>query len=258
MTMTTFEFVLLDPQSNLKPGKNSSQIRSRCMQGKNKRAGSRRSRKEGKKLSTRDRNVVEQSHAPANDDVQTQAVLQLTSVAQAFDLLSRPRLTDWEIQFNQGGIVLEAFAYDLTNKSFSPFDCCVDFESIAGHIVPFDKLRSEQVLMHSILATGCALHDFSILGNIASPIGQSVSPTRKTLQHLQSTVSLLRMKLQDPYAYRDESIIHAVLNLAMLAGGYRQWAAAIAHLNGLKKIIQLNGGSEFLARWPKLRFKLDR
>lgn len=225
------------------------------MQGKNKRDGSRRSRKEEKKLLLlRDRSMVEQISEVTTKDEQEQAHLQLTSVVRALELQAHPQqLTTWEMQFNPGGAVPEACAYDITNRSLSPFDCCVDFDSIAGHMLPLEKLHSDQVFVHSILATGYALHDFKVIGKSIS-----ISPTHKTLQHLQSTLALLRVKLQSPLAYQQESIIHAILNLAMLAGGYRQWGASIAHLNGLQKIIRLNGGSDFLAKWPKLRFKLDR
>jgi hypothetical protein len=73
MAVTTFEFVLLDPQSNLKPGRNSLQIRSRCMQGRNKREGSRRSRKEGKKLFQHEP-LEGQARETVGQNVQTQVV----------------------------------------------------------------------------------------------------------------------------------------------------------------------------------------
>jgi hypothetical protein len=247
MAITTFEFVLLDPQSNLKPGKNSSQIRSRCMQGKNKRDGSRRSRREGKKL-LQDSSTEDQTR---RQNVPPQASSKIKLSSQAFISLDHPQSPSMDVQLNSGNLVVEAFAYDITNRSLSPFDCCVDFESIPGHMVPFEKLHFDKLFVNSIMATGYALDDFKVLG-------KSASPTQQTMQHLQNTLSLLRVGLQSPLAYQDESIIHAVLSLAMLAGGYQEWAAAVTHLRGLQKIIHLNGGSAFLARWPKLQFKLGR
>jgi len=246
MAITTFEFVLLDPQSNLKPGKNSSQIRSRCMQGKNKRDDSRRSRREVKKL-LQDESTDGQTR---RQNTPTKALSKVDLSSQAWSSLNHSRFPD--VQLSPSSLIMvEAFAYDVTNRSLSPFDCCVSFESITGHVVPFEKLHSDKLFVNSIMATGHALNDFKVPGN-------SASPTKQTMQHLHNTLSLLQTRLQSTLAYQQESIIHAVLNLAMLAGGYQQWAAVVAHLRGLQKIIQLNGGPAFLARWPKLQFKLDR
>jgi hypothetical protein len=44
----TFHFVIADPSTNLKPGRDPA-IRSHCMQGKNRRDGSRRSQRDKKK-----------------------------------------------------------------------------------------------------------------------------------------------------------------------------------------------------------------
>ena len=52
--------------------------------------------------------------------------------------------------------------------------------------------------------------------------------------------------------------MYAVLNLAMLAAGFGNWKVAIAHLNGLQKIVQMRGNRKFLKERPKLQFKLDR
>jgi hypothetical protein len=246
----TFEFVLLDPQSNLKPGRNSSQIRSRCMQGRNKRDGSRRSRQEGKKLLLNGTSGA-QTRGAVEQDTQTQVVLRTNLARQACGLLPHPRSAGLGVQLNSKDVVVRAFAYDITNMSFSPFDRCVNFESIPGHITPFEKLHSDKLFVNSITATGHALNDFKVPE-------KSGSPSTQTMQHVQNTLTLLRVKLQSPLAYQEESIIHTVLNLAMLAGGYKQWGATTAHLRGLQRIIQLNGGPEFLVRWPKLQFKLER
>ena len=249
MTITTFEFVLLDPQSNLKPGKTSSQIRSRCMKGKNKRDGSRRSRKEGKKL-LEDQRSEGRTRGEVRQNVGTQAVVRANLALQNRGLPAHPRFAGLDmLQLDSGSLIMEAFAYDITNRSLSPFDCCVDFESIPGHLVPFEKLQSNKIFVHSIMATGHALNDFSV---------KSPSPTQQTMRYLHNTMSVLRAKLQSPLAYRDEVIVHAVLNLAMLAGGFSHWAATVVHLQGLQKIIRLNGGRDFLAKWPKLQFKLER
>jgi hypothetical protein len=192
MAITTFEFVSLDPQSNLKPGKNSSQIRSRCMQGKNKRDGSRRSRKEGKKL-LQDSSTEGQTR---RQNVPLQASSKVKLSSQAFISLDHPQSSSMDVQLSSGNLVVEAFAYDITNRSLSPFDCCVDFESIPGHMVPFEKLHFDKLFVNSIMATGYALNDFKVLG-------KSASPTQQTMQHLQNTLSLLQVKLQSPVEYQD-------------------------------------------------------
>lgn len=165
--------------------------------------------------------------------------------------LTHPRFPSLEMQLLNPGssLVVEAFAFDITNRSLSPFDACVAFESIPGHMTPFSELRSDALFMHSIMATGTALHDFAI---------KTPGPTRQTAVQLHNTLSLLRVKLLDPLAYREEAVVHAVLSLAMLAGGFGHWGATVVHLQGLQRIVRLNGGAEFLARWPKLCFKLGR
>jgi hypothetical protein len=239
------------------------------MQGKNKREGSRRSRREeggkekknkkvlllpdGDSANGRQQQQQQQNRREAvvgQDAVQTRGALSRNDlVVHSRGLLLNPRFTGVDAQLIPGSLVVEAFAYDITNASLSPFDPCVDFGSVAGHMVPFEQLRSDKLFVHSILATGYALDDFT---------GKSPSPTQQTLQHLHNALKLLRGRLQSPMAYREEAVIHAVLNLAQLAGGFSHWAATIVHLQGLQRIVRLNGGSAFLARWPKLLFKLGR
>ena len=199
------------------------------MQGKNKRDGSRRSRQEeGKKKKNRSLQkssegqqqtrgalvVVGQSMGP-----ETQALPSRTHLAWqetcGLRALAHPRFPGLDMQLLNPGssLVVEAFAFDITNRSLSPFDACVAFESIPGHMAPFSELRSDALFMHSIMATGTALHDFAI---------KTPGPTRQTAVQLHNTLSLLRVKLLDPLAYREEAVVHAVLSLAMLAGGFGQ------------------------------------
>ena len=238
------------------------------MQGKNKRDGSRRSRQEegkkkknsslqnqsseGQRQQTRGAVVVVgQSMGPEAQALPSRTHLAARQESCNLRALTHPRFPSPEMQLLNPGssLVVEAFAFDITNRSLSPFDACVAFESIPGHMTPFSELRSDALFMHSIMATGTALHDFAI---------KTPGPTRQTAVQLHNTLSLLRVKLLDPLAYREEAVVHAVLSLAMLAGGFGHWGATVVHLQGLQRIVGLNGGAEFLARWPKLCFKLGR
>lgn len=247
---TKFEFVVSDPLSNPKPGRKSSQIRSRCMQGKNKREGSRRSVREQRKLARvkEQEEQEEQRHVAAGGNTQELIPLIRPSV-----VLNHTRFADLDISSEAKGLLLKAFAYDIANNSLSPFDCCVDFQGINGPSTPFEWLYADTAFLNSILTTSYAVHDFQHPGWSENPIA-----SRKTVLHLNKTLALLQARMQSQYAYQEEPILYSVFNLAMLAAGFGEWKAAIAHLNGLQKIVQLCGDMAFLATRPKLHFKLDR
>ncbi|KAI8181834.1 hypothetical protein K4K51_001578 [Colletotrichum sp. SAR 10_75] len=88
---------------------------------------------------------------------------------------------------------------------------------------------------------------------------QEVLFRRKLTQfHLRRTISLLNKSLSQKNSHENEVIFHVILTLAMIASLWGDFDSAAVHLSGLQQIVRLRGGLEYLHRFPKLHFKLDR
>ena len=131
-----FEFVITDPVSNPKPGK-SLQIRSRCMQGRNKREGSRRSQREKRRLAKE-----EQVAAPR---VQPPTTAELPPPGSLISDLALIRFAGPDIDSEAKGMVLKAFAYNVANQVLSPLERWVEFGSLES--VPFEWLFSDTAFL---------------------------------------------------------------------------------------------------------------
>jgi hypothetical protein len=237
----TFEFVAVDPTTKLKPGK-SLQIRSRCMQGKNKREGT-GGRQRCKKPNAKDADAALVSQARLKSQLPPPNTL-ISDLA-----LVRFATGDVGISAEDQGLLFKAFAYNFANQSLSPLDRCVDFDCLES--ASFEWAFQDTAFLHSVLCTSYAINDF------LSPQWNG-SPGRKTLLHLRETLALLQAKMGKENAHHDESVLLVVMNLGLLSAMYGDWPAAGAHYKGLQKIVQLRGNLEFLRSRPKLHFKLDR
>jgi len=241
---TNFEFIISDPASNPKPGK-SLQIRSRCMQGKNKREGSRRSLREKKRLTKTEQ---EQEEAVVQQ-IEQPDVPQIPPPRPLIGDLALVRFAGPDIDLEAKGLLFRTFAYNVANQALSPFDSCVDFDCIES--VSFEWFFSDSAFLHSVLCASYAAVD-------SMDPAWDGRPSHKTVFYLRKSLSLLQAKMCNEYVHQDESALHAVLILALLASMYNDWKAAAAHWKGLNTIIGLKGHLEFLKRRPKLHFKLDR
>ncbi|KAJ4360935.1 uncharacterized protein N0V89_001504 [Didymosphaeria variabile] len=243
----SFEFVnVSDPASNPKPGK-SHQIRSRCMQGKNKREDSRRSIREKKRLAkhARERKVVTTTGMPFYTD--SAPVLPVGTLISDLALV---RFAGPDIDGEAKGILFKAFAYNVANQALSPLDRAVDFDCLES--ASFEWLFEDTAFLHSILSASYAVSD------LLYPQWDG-KPGRKTLIHLRKTLRLLQDKLSgNENVHQDESVLVVVINLALLSAVFGDWDAAAAHFKGLQKIVELRGNLQFLNSRPKLHFKLDR
>lgn len=246
--LAKFEFVNVeDPISNPKPGK-SLQIRSRCMQGKNKRVDSRRSVRERKRQerAAQQTQVAKKQQQPPNHE-------ELHPVLPARTLISDLALIHFagsDIDAESKSILFKAFAYNVANQSLSPLDRAVDFDSLESD--SFEWLFKDASFLHSVLCASYAVSD------LLYPQWDG-RPGQKTLTHLRKTLLLLQEKMSSvPNVYEDESVLVVVQNLALLSAVFGDWEAAAAHFKGLKKIVELRGNLDFLASRPKLHFKLDR
>lgn len=235
---TSFEFVEYDPSSNKKPGK-SLQIRSRCMQGRNKREGSRRSQQEQRRFAKEENAVAFVApRAPPP-----------TSIISDLALV---RFADSAIDCEAKGLLFKAFAYNVINNTLSPLDRCVEFDLDGADSASFEWLFSDATFLQSTLCASYAVNDFT------KPHWDG-QPGRRTLLHLRETLLLLRAKISNESSvYRDESVLYVIINLVLLAAVLGDLEAAIAHFKGLQKIVHLRGHLDFLKARPKLHFKLDR
>ena len=241
-----FEFIHVeDPVSNPKPGK-SLQIRSRCMQGKNKREDSRRSIRERKRQekAARQRGVVVQKEQPYR--ITPRGSLFPGSYVGDLALI---QFAGPDIDQESKSILFKAFAYHVANQSLSPLDRAVDFDCLES--ASFDWLFKDTAFLHSVLCTSYAISD------LLYPQWDG-NPGPKTLMHLRKTLSLLQEKMSNPDVYEDESVLVVVQNLALLSAIFGDWQAAATHFQGLRKIVELRGNLGFLSSRPKLHFKLDR
>jgi hypothetical protein len=233
---TTFEFVALDPSAKLKPGKETL-IRSRCMQGKNRRPNSRRSQKEQKKKA---------SNAIGLRPGESQSLLSVPDVLNKFAFGRFP----WpNIDTESRHLLFKAVAFNVSNASLTPLDRCVDFDALEN--VTFEWLFSDAAFLHSVLYATYAVNDF------LSPQWNR-QPGEKTLFYLRETLKLLKKKIAAPGTHEDEVVLNIVVQLGLLAACFGDWCATVAHFSGLHKIIELRGGQEFLRTRPKLHFKIDR
>lgn len=234
---TNFEFVETTPSSGLKPGKDS-RIRSRCMQGRNKREGSRRSLQERKKR--------EREESPT----------QVTNLVRMQQTIMPPSLgSEGLVHFacpvdpDGKGLLLKAFAYNVSNQPMTPLTQCVDFDELDAP--SFQWLYTDEAFVHSVLCSSYAVNDFTL----PSWNGQ---PGRDVVTHMGRTLALLAKKMDAVDAHQDEVVLCIIINLVILAAIYGDWKAASAHFAGLQKIVQLRGGITYLKTRSKLHFKLDR
>ena len=241
MSVNTFEFVTCDPKSKLKPG-TSLQVRSRCMQGRNKREDSRRSQREKKRAAKERGDVVtQQIQEPDVSGVPT-----LRSTISDLALFSFPGTT---IDSEAASLLSRAFQHNVADQTITPLDRCIDVECLES--VSFGWLFSDATFLHSVLCANYAMKDFM------APQWNG-SPSSKTIFHLRETLSLLRVKMQDQNVHQDDSALQVILNLALLAAVYDDWAAAAVHLEGMRRIVRMRGDMVLLCARPTLHFKLDR
>ncbi|USP79200.1 uncharacterized protein yc1106_06474 [Curvularia clavata] len=235
-----FDFIITDPVSNPKPGK-SIQIRSRCMQGRNKREDSRRTQREKRRMAKETTAIVvpDRTLHP--------------SMTLSPKLLTRDAIP---IQFAGHGIDSEAkslianvFVFNFLATDVTPLERCVNLDCLESSC--FSWLFMDTMFLHSILCASYASKEFK------SPHWKG-NPGVRTTFHLQATLSSLRVKMQETHAYQDESVLRVIINLALLAITFGDWVAGATHLEGLLEIVQLRGDAAFLKGRPTLHFKLDR
>jgi hypothetical protein len=76
--------------------------------------------------------------------------------------------------------------------------------------------------------------------------------------HLRRTLYFLNEKLAQENAWLDDSTVYVIIMLTLMAVSFGDYAAAGAHMDGLRRIVELRGGVKYLESTPKLHYKLDR
>ncbi|KAJ8116070.1 hypothetical protein OPT61_g2426 [Boeremia exigua] len=241
-TMTShkvqFEFVVSDPVSNPKPGRNS-QIRSRCMQGRNKREDSRRTQREK-------RRIAKEAAARIVEPGEAQQVSTFRSPKLSLNNFAPIRFEGRGIDSEAEVLLFKVLGYNFFAKDVTPLHRCVTLDCLESP--SFLWLFADKIFLHSLLCANYVMKDFQRDGK----------PGVQTMFHLRETLSLLRTRMRNSNAYQDEAVLRVIMNLTLLAIVSGDWIAAAAHLEGLRKIVHLRGFARFLDARPILHFKLDR
>jgi hypothetical protein len=239
-SIAPLEFVVIDPTSNLKPGK-SLQIRSRCMLGQNKRGSSRRTQREQRKAASNKVDAGTASRGPIK--------LRLPPPNTLISDLAQIQFAHPGIDSQDKSLLFKAFAYNFANQTLSTLDRCIDFDCLES--ASFEWAFRDASFLHSVLCTSYAIQDFT------NPEWDG-TPGIRTSFHLREALLLLQAKMSRPDVHQDETVLLNIINLALLSAIYGDWWAAAVHCQGLHKIVQLRGNLAFLQQRPALHYKLDR
>ena len=212
------------------------------MRGRNKREGSRRSNREERRLAKQ-----EQTQDADDAGIDPIALVALPLQPQ-FSSLATICPSGLDLDPQARNLVVKAFAYDITNKSLHPLQSFVDFASTER--IPFEWVFSDTAFVQSILCTSYFFDDLN------DPSWDGALGHR-TLIHLRETLMQLQQRISDEYAYHEDTLLHAILNLVLLSAGTTDARAALAHFTGLQKLIHLRGDLDYLIARPKLHFKIE-
>jgi hypothetical protein len=130
--------------------------------------------------------------------------------------------------------------------SVYPIEQCVAFRNDSKAYIAW--LFEDTAFLHSVLLSTSALHDF----RRCRPLSKT------TLYHLKRALACLNAKLTDTHGYLTEPTTWIIQTLATLAVLFGDCSAAATHMAGLKRIVALLGGEQWLREHAKKHFKLDR
>ncbi|KAK5674856.1 hypothetical protein LTS10_012593 [Elasticomyces elasticus] len=135
-------------------------------------------------------------------------------------------------------------SYNATKQTTFQFEKCVDFDIVHDAYLPW--LFQDKAFLHSTLLAVVALQDLRM----------KRPPSKTTLFHLKKTLGSLNHTLGTSWGHHSDAIIWIILTLAWLAAMFGDQAAAATHMAGLRRLVQLRGGQEYLRQQPKQHFKL--
>ncbi|KAI9159138.1 Protein of unknown function DUF3468 [Paramyrothecium foliicola] len=271
MSTTRFAFVDWKPLSQRSAAENTL-IRRHCMKGKNKRADSRRSRKEVKiaELTTTHEIAAAGAEEPragrfaeclwrlqyrSGLPVEVRSLPMLVQVdhrmsGMATKVKRSPRglLNECKLHIFICKTMLDVWIlvtiYHRITEVTDVLETLIDFNLPANRpeLPPLDE-----TMVHGILLINSAVHDFS----------QKRAFTDMSAPILARTLTLLAQKLATPEAFLQITTVYTVAHLAAVATSIGDIAAIQTHMTGLHKIITLRGGPQSLWPWSKMQVKLE-
>ncbi|KAF2799741.1 hypothetical protein K505DRAFT_413483 [Melanomma pulvis-pyrius CBS 109.77] len=207
-------------------------IRSHCMQGKNKRGGSRRSKQQDRRAAKVPPQTLQTLPnppipVPPPSDI---ALVQLPG----------------ELGLHSEEILFKYLSYGAVRNLVSPIEVCVNVDPLQPNYFawPFYDVT----FFHAAMLTTSATNDFML----KRPM------TKTTYFHLRRTLHFLNQKLCEEDAFLVDSTVYVIVMLTLMAATFGDSNAAGAHMSGLQRIVKLRGGMEYLRCTPKLHYKLDR
>ena len=112
----------------------------------------------------------------------------------------------------------------------------------------FHWLSLDVAYLQSILLSASAINDFIMQRPFA----------KTTYFHLKKTIAFLNKRLSDSAVSLQDSTVAVAITLAGSADISGDYAAARAHIEGLKQMVRLRGGLEGFRDDTKLRIKIRR
>ncbi|KAF7560023.1 hypothetical protein G7046_g4130 [Stylonectria norvegica] len=274
-----FLFVPVSGAGRPKPA-DRALIRSRCMQGKNRQEGSRRSlqatRRAARKLTivpehegAQPQTVpVSPSNKPPHAIVKVNRVNDtqrretdvnrdddLLAALNSFTLPPRPGPSDLKlIKFADHldtpsqEVLFKLLTRSTLQTTFYPIEYCVDLpRSRDSQAKSIYWLLHDKHFLHSVIFSASAIQDTLMCRG----------PARTTQLHLRRTLSYLNNALFEKDSYQHDSTLFVVLTLALIAAYWGDFTALGVHLAGLQEIIRLRGGLKYLQKQPKMHYKID-
>ncbi|KAK4897731.1 hypothetical protein LTR27_004503 [Elasticomyces elasticus] len=189
--------------------------------------------------------------------VQIQAITDNTDLSNGNDLqfvypkLHTRVLSDWsllrladDMNTDSYELLSTFLSYNATKQTTFQFEKCVDFDIVHDAYLPW--LFQDKAFLHSTLLAVAALQDLRM----------KRPPSKTTLFHLKKTLGSLNHTLGTSWGHHSDAIIWIILTLAWLAAMFGDQAAAATHMAGLRRLVELRGGQEYLRQQPKQHFKL--
>ncbi|KAI9151408.1 hypothetical protein HJFPF1_08610 [Paramyrothecium foliicola] len=265
------EFTFISWQPSHQPSAAEKfQIRSLCMRGKNKRAGSRRSVQQAKRealgakkgapsataagrRSTND-NIAFQQHVASERGVSS---VQTRALVQYYDWdVAAPRALPLLVQLDPAMTQMAKNAQrapDLFLQQLTLFSRVTTTACSAEHFVEFVYANQiplpplDDGLVAGVMFVNSFVHDLSHQGSMTEP----------TRSHLARTLNLLNKKLAKENAYLEDSTVQSIVFLAIAAGAIGDVDALKAHLSGLQRIFRLRRDSPGFSPLAKLNFTME-
>jgi hypothetical protein len=142
--------------------------------------------------------------------------------------------------------IVSVLTYGAIRALVAPIEVCVNVDSLKPDY--FSWPFYDVTFFHAALLITSATDDYLLSRNLS----------KTTVFHLRRTLYFLNEKLAQENAWLDDSTVYVIIMLTLMAVSFGDYAAAGAHMDGLRRIVELRGGVKYLESTPKLHYKLDR